>query len=701
MTKKLFLILILPVLILVGAWFLRGVFATSNPHSWTNGLVGYWSFDGQYTTTTSGVNAGTKDVSNNGNWGVFNGGVNPVGGIVGQALSFDGVNDYVDAGNGASLDMTGDMTIEFWMNPNIWVAGGACRIIDSSDGGWSKGWLVGQDGGPRLFYITAQAGGVKQQSFANPTAITAGVWQHVVIIRSGATATFYVNGVNQTQSSATHIDPDPATGTNTRIGTGIDNWPFNGSLDEVRIYNRVLSIDEIKQHYEQTRRNLDVNQPSGAPPVGWWKMDEGTGQTVRDYSGNNNNGTVINSGYGATSTDGKIGKALSFDGVDDYVNIPYKSSLSSTNALTITAWIYKLTTSMGVIISDKYQNYEFRVSNQLQFEAHYTDIFDETMGTVGKIPINTWTFVAITFDSNDSNRTTLYVNGVYETNETHANKLVDVSNDRYIGVRPVDYWSYFNGFIDDVKIYNYAHTADQIAADYRAGAYRTIIGTSVPSTWWTNGLVGYWSFDGQYTTSTAGTRDVSGNNNWGAFNGGIKPVGGISGQALSFDGVDDYVDAGNGASLKISSDITIEFWVKPNNFTTQGYILSKYAYGVYIGTNGIPNFETRKADNSGWDTTAEGSILTRNVWSHVVAVYNTTTQQKVIYVNGVGGTPISKTDGGMGNSTGYSLYLASYISPPNQIFNNGLIDEVRIYNRALSADEVKQHYEQTRRNVGI
>ncbi|MGC9046550.1 MAG: LamG-like jellyroll fold domain-containing protein, partial [Minisyncoccia bacterium] len=70
--------------------------------------------------------------------------------------------------------------------------------------------------------------------------------------------------------------------------------------------------------------------------VGYWSFDEGTGTIAYDSSGNSNNGTLIN---GPTWTTGKVGGALSFDGVDDYVEVPDSDSISITGDMTIVAWI--------------------------------------------------------------------------------------------------------------------------------------------------------------------------------------------------------------------------------------------------------------------------------------------------------------------------------------------------------------------------
>ena len=71
--------------------------------------------------------------------------------------------------------------------------------------------------------------------------------------------------------------------------------------------------------------------------VGLWLFDEGAGDVATDSSGNGNDGVLINE---PEWVDGKFGKALRFDGVDDYVDIPDSPSLSPTEQMSIVAWIY-------------------------------------------------------------------------------------------------------------------------------------------------------------------------------------------------------------------------------------------------------------------------------------------------------------------------------------------------------------------------
>src|SRR5258706_16194343 len=82
--------------------------------------------------------------------------------------------------------------------------------------------------------------------------------------------------------------------------------------------------------------------PAGSGLVGYWKLDDALGITAADSSGSGNPGTLIN---GPLWTPGKVGTALSFDGVNDYVDLNNSPSLNPSTQITLAAWINTSTTS--------------------------------------------------------------------------------------------------------------------------------------------------------------------------------------------------------------------------------------------------------------------------------------------------------------------------------------------------------------------
>jgi len=697
MSKKIIIIAILIVLAGIG-W---RVWATSNPHTWTNGLVGYWSFDGQYTTSTDG----TKDVSNNGNYGQFFSGVKPTAGISGQALSFDGVDDYVNVPYNSTLDspsVTNEFTIEAWIYPNVVASNKA--ILERSDE-----LRIYTQSANRFYIMTRFVGDAGGSAVNSITTYQANNWYHIVGIYDGAVLKIYINGVldNSVVYNKT-INSD--TSTALRLGkSGIAEREFNGFIDEVRIYNRALSADEVKQHYDQTRRNVVINQPSGTPPVGWWKMDEGTGQTVRDYSVNANNGTMywMSTSTNGGWTDGKIGKALSFDGVDDYVDVGTNNIFDfTTQDFSMFMWLKPAEDKNTYLLNrggwrNKGWIFLTQTTGRLRFDTYQLG-FNQTQYSVNNaLSLGVWQYVGIT---RVGSSVRLWVNGVDVTG-TPVSAVNPASNSNANLIMSASFSTRcINGSIDEVRIYNYARTADQIAADYRAGAYRTIVGTSVPSDWWTNGLVGYWSFDGQYTTTTsganAGTRDVSNNGNWGTFYNGVKPVAGVVGQALSFDGVNDVVAPSVAFEPlpTINDSETFEVWIKPSSYgsNTMGIIGQAYRNAIHMQTNGNVQYGIRNTATG--INQVSGGVASLNQWTFIVGTYDGTTLS--IYINGAFITSTPRTITELRATTQLKIGADVGISG-NFVTFNGLIDEVRIYNRALSADEVMQHYLQTRRNLKL
>jgi len=271
----------------------------------------------------------------------------------GGALEFNG-NDYVDIGDVGNIQ-----TVEFWLN-NSNATDGILELIDNTT------------------YVSISGSAIVATGFTS--------------------ASIYVNGIaTSTLSSGwNHVvvtDTASVAAANFLIGEANNDYMW-GTIDEVSVYNKALLITEVRYHYNK------------GGPVAHWKFDEGSGSTAYDSTVNNSDGTI----YGASYATGKYNSALSFDGIDDYI----QATVTQTKT-TYSFWIKPATTGIW--------EHVVKIGSVYYVNA--------VQGTPTAFPI--------------------YVSG------------------NTVQIGKTDASTYFSGLIDDVRIYNYARTLEEIKLDYNAG----------------------------------------------------------------------------------------------------------------------------------------------------------------------------------------------------------------------------------------
>ncbi len=255
----------------------------------------------------------------------------------------------------------------------------------------------------------------------------------------------------------------------------------------------------------------------------------------------------------------------------------------------------------------------------------------------------------------------------------------------------------FVGLIDEIDIYDRVLSAAEIQSIYTAGSAGKCTTPPVcvnpPS-----GLVNWWPGDGN-------TNDIQGSNH-GALQNGATFASGKVGQALSFDGVDDYVEMPENGSLDLNGDFTLESWVKPEAyFVVPSPVITKYNYSggnlanvswqLDILNGGNVQFGIACGMNSSTDLMYQqttNAAVPVNVFTHVAAVYRQNPPAMEIYVNGV--LQAGTTNGSCSfiNQNDTPVRIGRRIDSGSTAFFNGIIDEVSIYNRALSASEIQSLY---------
>jgi hypothetical protein len=202
--------------------------------------------------------------------------------------------------------------------------------------------------------------------------------------------------------------------------------------------------------------------------VAYWKFDEGEGDIAFDNSGNYNDAGLMCAGEGCSPpkwVEGKIGMALEFDGVDDYVEVPNSPSLNfgSLTDFTIVTWVKRID-GAGTIVDKRNPHY---VGYSLQWDglgkvvlalrdSDGTEVVHTSIVSIGAA----WCHVAVVFDRD--NNATVYVNGILDSNK-NINEVGNIDNTYPLRIgRRNDNASQANGLIDEVRIYDRALTEEEI-----------------------------------------------------------------------------------------------------------------------------------------------------------------------------------------------------------------------------------------------
>ncbi|MGI6418496.1 MAG: LamG-like jellyroll fold domain-containing protein [Thermoguttaceae bacterium] len=250
---------------------------------------------------------------------------------------FPGGNIVVESIQGDTVLLRQDPrdTQGFWFYWYFRVRGAAGRTLNFTFTGGDvlgvRGPAASMDGGRTWKWL-------ETESMADKNV---GVWHHIAMTWDGDRMTAYLDGKAAGEAA---VKMAPAAGPMFigKRGHGVTSF-FNGLIDEVLIYNRPLSSEEI----QGAMAGRNAEKPALHLP-----FDEGQGNAAEDRSDNRNHGALRG---GAKWVDGKLGKALEFNGTDSFVEIANDEALNSVDGLTVSAWVkpYKRVEYGGIV--DKWE----------------------------------------------------------------------------------------------------------------------------------------------------------------------------------------------------------------------------------------------------------------------------------------------------------------------------------------------------------
>lgn len=412
----------------------------------------------------------------------------------------------------------------------------------------------------------------------------------------------------------------------------------------------------------------------------WWTFDESSGSIVNDHSGRGHTGQLMPE----SSTVGVLGQAQSFSG-SRYINVPSNTSLELQNQGTISFWIKRyILNEQSLAVSkkatwDNSNGYEVETGRTLvRVLAKGNDWADDTSTDIGSLDF-AWHHVVSVIDNTTVQ---IYVDG--QAMSMTDNVVLGLNADAqalHFGNRSGDNGGQFTGALDEVKIYNRALSSSEVQNLYAH--------THVSAN-----LVGYWNMD--ETTGTS-IQDASGYGNHGTYS-SARPTGpsrttGVIGQGIQLDGSDDFITNLSQLNLSGNAARSIMCWAK---VTWDGQALGVFEMGAQSSKQhfaveaqaGLTDFAF-----NGWDADLDHSMNTGiagdTAWHHIAITWDGTTLRS--YLDGL--PKATRTPVGALNTADTALQVGR---TRNAFYLNGSIDEVMVFNKALSASEIQLIVESSR-----
>ncbi len=669
-----------------------------------------------------------------------------------------GVSNVLWDGKDGSNAVVSDGSYTYYISFTSTASGQTRAAPPGGDG------LITVDTAPPTVAITLPA----QDSFVNTRTPT---------ITGTAEASSTVKVYNNDTSPGVLIGTATADGTGawSVVSSTLIEGAHNISAKATDVVGNTGTASELR-HF-----TVDTIAPTAEPANGLQSLWKGEGDALDSIDSKNGN---LENGVGFAT--GKVGQGLSFDGINDSVNIGDAYDFSGTSPMTVSFWMKPNTATPtewegllskedSTVSGAARQGWAItheKTTGNIVFERWQAGTGDSVASYYPPQP-GSFTHVVATYDGTTIK---IYINGSLEGSVTSTRSMPDTTSPLRIGSRQMSFYnSYFGGIIDEVRIYNRALTGTEIQALFNPNgnavlinsgstytnsvnvnlslvcsdtgsscaqmqiapdgvvygspvAFATsttvtlpsvdgtktvkvkfidaagnisaeyidtiILDTSARTALPTNGLVGWWSAEGN-------ANDALGVNNGALQNGLGFSSSGASGQAFSFDGVNDYakITASSSTNVGTGSGFTIDGWISPTDITSEHPVVEwnnnagNYATHVWIsspwflGGGGALYANIRDTSNVDHAFSTGPNVFYPNILQHFALAYDKTTGIASIYRDGI--LVKQQNIGVFTPLTTYDLYLGARVSGPGagSVFS-GLMDEVHLYNRALSASEI-------------
>lgn len=579
-----------------------------------------------------------------------------------SALYFDGVQSTVTVPNATQLNSAAT-TISFWVKVKTLPTTGEAYIM--SHGGYQERWKISLPSHGRPVFTTNSTSGIKDID-TDSVSLVVGVWTHVVMVHDTVNNKIYINGVlKKSLPAASALNK-----TSKPLGIGynpidVANY-FNGSLDEVTIFNTGLTDAQVTALY-----TLQSTVPTIALGKVAYYSFSGSGLDGTTFA----NHAALSNVQPTTDRFGFGAKAYAFNGINSSVTAANSAPLNSATT-TVSFWVKVNALPSGESYLLSYGGYQERW--KISLPSHGKPVWstnnvgtgnsDMDAGDGNALPVGVWKHVVMVHDGVSD---IIYIDGVRKATKAVVGALKSTKLPLGIGYSPIDLCCYFNGSLDEITIYNYALSDADITAIYTAQSTSPAQATDLVAEYKLNGSGKDIS---QFGNDASGSGSATTNHN------------NLAGNAFNFSGKDSLV-AANSVALQTPTT-TIAFWAKPNALPASGevYLMSNGGYQdrwkISMPGHGKPVF-TINTTAGIKDMDTDSVPLAVGTWKYVTAVYDGTNAK--MYING---------------SLKKSIAVAGSLNKTNKPFGigydpigggsnyNGSLEDIKVFNRGYSDAEV-------------
>jgi hypothetical protein len=614
-----------------------------------NGLVGHWKFDETSGTTAYDSSGNEYDAilygtsSGSGSW---------VSGKVGGAIDLDGSNDYL-AIKDLNYSQPGQIPA---VSISVWIKSSKSTEAYIVSYDRSENWRLsmgGMNNNKKLFFASSNNGNGTSDKYG-ATILNDNNWHHVVVTYDKVTSKkiFYLDGLVDATHTV-HSNKPLGRGAETRYGTiGTTNEDgtfndssttrgdyFNGLLDDLRIYDRAVTLSEVGSLNSLGNRYGD---PDGD---GLYNFEE----------------EILSTNPLLADTDG--------DGLNDSVEVQKVTTferISRTGEFTFDEAVLDAESRGGYLatITSLDENNDV---DEIATSNEWLGATDrELEGTWKWLTGENWTYS--NWNPNEPNNSGnedglhFYSNGKWND--------IPLTNDYpYILEKPV-----------------FTEISDPLNPDSDGNGYSDLLD---------KGLLAWYPFENN-------TFDMSGNNRHGTLSGSPTFSNAIQGKALSLDGIDDYMDIAHDSSLDPRREISISMWLKvssleefwtPAFYKGPGPNYPNRTYALWLKES-HRSFHAVSADSQGQQAADSNSnSWTTSQWYHAVSVINRNLGHIKFYLDGslLSSGTVRTTDT-LSSSNSLRIGGTHEINSNYQSFH-GSIDNLRIYDYAIEQDLVSKIYE--------